>query len=265
MNVFLQELRLRRKSQIGWTVAIVIFMILSVVKFDTLAQDASMSEALLKQFPATVQAIFGMTGLSLTTLSGYFGVLLIYVLVILSVHAGMLGAGLLADEERDRTTEFLLVKPRSRAMIISQKLLAGFVYIAILWGVVVVTTLVSIISLSNTGDFVQDFWHFMIALGLTQVAVFFLGSFAAAITKNPKLPARFVAAVVFVSYLIFALVKLAPNLDVLKYASLFYYFDAVQIINDGKVQLLSIVLFSVIALTALAGTFIFYRRRDVNV
>lgn len=240
-------------------------MVLSVVKFDTLAQDASMSEALLKQFPATVQAIFGMTGLSLTTLSGYFGVLFIYILVILSIHAGMLGAGLLADEERDRTTEFLLVKPRSRSAIITQKLLAGFLCLVVLWGVVVVTTLAATLSLSNTGEFMRDFWHFMIALGLTQVTVFFLGSFAAALTKNPKLPTRLVASIVFVSYLLFALVKLAPNLDVLKYLSLFCYFDAVKVINDGALQALSIAVFGALALVSLAGTYVFYRRRDVNV
>ena len=240
-------------------------MVLSVVKFDTLAQDASMSEALLKQFPATVQAIFGMTGLSLTTLSGYFGVLFIYVLVILSIHAGMLGAGLLADEERDRTTEFLLVKPRSRSAIVTQKLLAGFLCLVVLWGVVVVTTLAATLSLSNTGEFMRDFWHFMIALGLTQVTVFFLGSFAAALTKNPKLPTRLVASIVFVSYLLFALVKLAPNLDVLKYFSLFCYFDAVKVINDGALQPLSIIVFSTLALVGLVGTYVFYRRRDVNV
>lgn len=240
-------------------------MVLSVVKFDTLAQDASMSEALLKQFPATVQAIFGMTGLSLTTLSGYYGVLFIYVLVILSIHAGMLGASLLADEERDRTTEFLLVKPRSRSMIVTQKLLAGFVCIALLWGVVVGTTWVATLSLSNTGEFMRDFWHFMIALGLTQVTVFFLGSCAAALTKNPKLPTRIVASIVFVSYLIFALVKLAPNLDALKYVSLFWYFDAVKIINDGTLQPLSLIVFGALALASLVGTYVFYRRRDVSV
>jgi ABC-2 type transport system permease protein len=240
-------------------------MVLSVVKFDTLAQDASMSEALLKQFPATVQAIFGMTGLSLTTLSGYYGVLFIYVLVILSIHAGMLGAGLLADEERDRTTEFLLVKPRSRSAIVTQKLLAGFLCIALLWGVVVSTTWVATLSLSNTGEFMRDFWHFMIALGLTQVTVFFLGSCAASFTKNPKLPTRIVASIVFVSYLIFALVKLAPDFDVLKYVSLFWYFDAVKIINDGTLQPLSLTVFGVLALASLVGTYVFYRRRDVNV
>ena len=59
--------------------------------------------------------------------------------------------------------------------------------------------------------------------------------------------------------------KLSPSIDVLKYASLFCYFDAVNIINDGKLQPLSFVIFGVLALIGLVGTYVFYRRRDVNV
>lgn len=265
MNIFFQELRSRRKAQIGWVAAIIVFMALSVVKFDSLSQDTAASKALLDQFPATIQAVFGMTGLDMTSLSGYFGILFIYVLVILSVHAGMLGAGVLADEERDKTTEFLLVKPRSRSMIITQKLLAGLVFITVLWCVVLVTTLVSTLTVSNTGEFMRNFWHFMLALGLTQTVVFSLGALAASWTKNPKLPTRLVAIVVFVSYLIFALVKLAPSLGALKYFSLFCYFDAVNIINDGKLQPLSLIVFGALFVASIIGTYIFYRHRDVAV
>jgi len=265
MNIFFQELRYRRKAQIGWVAAIIVFMALSVVKFDSLSKDTAASKVLLDQFPATIQAVFGMTGLDMTSLSGYFGILFIYILVILSVHAGMLGAGVLADEERDKTTEFLLVKPRSRSMIITQKLLAGFVYVATLWGVVVITTVASTLTVSNTGEFMRNFWHFMLALGITQLVVFSLGALAASWTKDPKLPTRLIAIVVFVSYLIFALVKLAPNLGALKYFSLFCYFDAVNIINDGKLQLLSLIIFGALFATGVIGTYIFYRRRDVSV
>jgi len=177
MNIFFQELRYRRKAQIGWVAAIIVFMALSVVKFDSLSKDTAASKVLLDQFPATIQAVFGMTGLDMTSLSGYFGILFIYILVILSVHAGMLGAGVLADEERDKTTEFLLVKPRSRSMIITQKLLAGFVYVATLWGVVVITTVASTLTVSNTGEFMRNFWHFMLALGITQLVVLFTWRF----------------------------------------------------------------------------------------
>lgn len=265
MNIFFHELKSRRRSQIGWIVALVVFMALSVVKFDTLSQDAAASQALLNQFPATVQALFGMTGLDMVKLSGYFGILFIYIIVILSVHAGMLGAGVLADEERDKTTEFLLVKPRSRSAIITQKMVAGLVYLAVLWGVVVITTWVATLTLMNTGEFMRDFWNFMVALGVTQLTVFALGAAAASLTKNPKLPTRLVAIVVFASYLIFALVKLSPSLGALKYISLFCYFDAVNIINDGKLQPLSIIVFGTLFVVGIVGTYIFYRRRDVSV
>lgn len=263
--MFFQELRNRRRSQIGWVIAIIVFMALSVVKFDSLSQDAAASQALLDQFPATVQAIFGMTGLDLSSLSGYFGVLFIYILVILAVHAGMLGAGVLADEERDKTTEFLLAKPRSRSAIVTQKFLAGLVYVAALWCVVVITTIGSTLALTNTGEFMRDFWWFMLALGLTQLTVFSLGMLAASLTNNPKLPTRLVAMVVLVSYLIFALVKLAPSVSVLKYISLFCYFDAVNIIRDGKLDVLSLVVFGALFVISIVGTYIFYRRRDVSV
>lgn len=265
MNVFWHELRGRRKGQIGWMVAIIVFMLLSVVKFDSLTQDAAASQELLQQFPATVQAIFGMSGLDLSTLSGYFGVLFIYILIILSIHAGMLGSGILADEERDRTTEFILVKPRSRTAIVTAKLLAGVVYVAALWLVVVLTTWAAVLTMKDTGDFMHDFWNFMIALGVTQLTVFVLGSFAAALTKNPKVPARLVAIIVFVSYLIFALIKMTPDLDGLKYVSLFWYFDAANIIGDGRIQPLSFVVFGVLFVVGLVGTYLFYRRRDVTV
>jgi ABC-2 type transport system permease protein len=139
------------------------------------------------------------------------------------------------------------------------------VYLIVLWLVVVGTTWAATLTLTNTGEFMRDFWNFMIALGLMQITVFFLGSFAAAMTKNPKLPTRLVAIIVFASYLIFALVKLAPNLGALKYVSLFCYFDAVNIINDGKLQPLSFVVFGALAVIGLVGTYLFYRRRDVNV
>lgn len=265
MNVFWQELKLRRRSQLGWIVAMVVFMALSVVKFDGLSQDAAASKALLEQFPATVQAIFGMTGLDLSTLSGYFGVLFIYLLVILAIHAGMVGAGVLADEERDRTTEFLLVKPRSRSQIVTQKLLTGFLYVFMLWSIVVISTWVATLTLTDVGNFMHEFWQFMASLAIVQMTIFTVGAFAAALTKNPKVPTRLVATVVFVSYLIFVLVKLNPDLSALNYISLFSYFDAVNIIHDGRIALLPLAVCGAIMLVNLVGTYVFYRRRDVSV
>lgn len=265
MNVFFQELRLRRKGQIGWVIAMIVFMILSVVKFDTLSSDSAASQALLKQFPSTMQAIFGMTGLDMSTVSGYFGVLFIYILVILAIHAGMLGASLLADEERDRTTEFLFVKPVSRSRVVTQKLLAGCVYIVILWVVVFLSTWLTTFHLTNIGNFMRDFWHFMGALAIVQATMYSLGVFVASLTTNYRLPTRVVAIFVFTSYIAFALVKLTATLDWLKYGSIFSYFDAADVIHRGSLQLIYVLVCLAVTALCIVGTYIFYRRRDLNV
>ena len=57
-----------------------------------------------------------------------------------TIHAAMLGATIIAKEERDKTAEFLFVKPVSRSKIISFKLLVALVNIVIL-------TIVAAISL----------------------------------------------------------------------------------------------------------------------
>lgn len=246
-------------------IAIVVFMVLSVIKFDTLASDSAASQALLKQFPATMQAIFGMTGLDISTVSGYFGVLFIYILVILAIHAGMLGASLLTDEERDKTTEFLFVKPRSRARIVTQKLLAGFVYIAMLWVVVFLSTWMSTFHLTNIGNFMRDFWHFMWALAIVQATMYSLGVFVASLTTNHRLPTRTVAIFVFTSYIAFALVKLTATLDWLKYGSIFSYFDAADIIHSGSLQMVYVLVCLAVTVLGIVGTYVFYRRRDLNV
>lgn len=265
MKIFLHELAVRWKSQTGWVVALILFMLLSIVKFDALSTDKAASEALLSQLPATMQAVFGMTGLDLATLSGYFGILFVYILLMLSIHAGMLGAGVLSDEEQDRTTEFLFVKPRTRAFIVTQKLLAGLVCLVLMWLVVMVSTRVSVIHIANNSSFLQDFWPFMIALAVVQLTMYFVGAFVAALMSNPRWPTRLVAIIVFITYLIFAFIKLVPNLTALKYFSLFCYFDAVDIITLHGVRAGYVVVCSILILLSIFGTYFFYSRRDLKV
>lgn len=265
MNIFLRELRARLKSTVGWVIAMAVFMAASVTKFNTLSQDASASQALLSQFPATIQAVFGMSGLDVSTISGYYGVLFLYLLVIVAVHAGLLGANLLADEERDRTTEFLLVKPRSRRAVMTPKILAGVVYLIVLWLVIVLSSLAGIKAVSSLGNFMHDFTIFMAGLAAVQIAMFSIGLSLAGALEHPKSAGRIVAIIIFGSYAIITLIKLVPSLDWLRYISLFGYFDAAQILKDGAVPLVSWVVMSVLVVLGLVVAYRGYERRDIGV
>jgi ABC-2 type transport system permease protein len=132
MNVFWRELRTYRKSVLLWSAGIVLLLVASMAKFNTLTAGGMDVNQLLDQFPATVQAVFGMNGLDITTIVGYFGVLYLYVAVMLAIQAGMMGADMIDKEEQDKTTEFLYVKPRSRARILTAKLCAALVVLVVL-------------------------------------------------------------------------------------------------------------------------------------
>jgi ABC-2 type transport system permease protein len=266
MNVFLHELRALRKSTVIWSVCVIALMIVSMAKYQTVtAQGGQAMQAMLKSFPNTIQAVFGMNGLDLTTVAGYFGVCFLFLAVMAAVHAGLLGANVLADEEINKTTEFLYVKPRTRMAIITAKLLAGSVCLAVVWGAAAVGSAVGIIKFATFGGFVGDFWICMIALALMQLMFFALGAMAVAISRSATAYGKIVAGIVFGSYLLYVFAKLSPSLGWMHYGSVFSWFDAAYIVSAHALKLHYVVLTLVVAIGALLLTYIVYSQRDLRV
>src|SRR5664279_3975617 len=84
-------------------------------------------------------------------MAGYFAMLFIYVELAVAIHAALLGAGIIAKEEDDKTTEYLMTKPVSRAAIITSKLLAALFNVVTINIVTLVSFLV-VIPLYNKGN-----------------------------------------------------------------------------------------------------------------
>ncbi len=266
MNVFWHELQMRRKGLIIWSIVMVIFMVMCMAKYEAIAgSGAGAIQLMMKGFPSTVQAVFGMNGLDLATVAGYFGVCFLFVAVILAVQAGLLGAGVLAEEETDKTTEFLYVKPRSRTVIMTAKLVAGLVGIATVWLFTVLGSIVSIMKFAKFGSFVPDFWRLMAALLLIQLTFFALGILAVAISKKATIYGRVVAIAVFASYLFYVFAKLSDQLSWLHYASIFSWFDAAAILQAHALKLHYVILSLVLTVIVLAAAYSFYNRRDLRV
>ena len=82
MHIFFRELKSRRISLVIWAAALVAFLLLSMVKYETLSADPKALQTLMSQFPATIQAIFGMNRLDITTVEGYYGILFLYLALL---------------------------------------------------------------------------------------------------------------------------------------------------------------------------------------
>ena len=115
MNVFLREMKAHRWGLLFWSLGMVMMIYSGMAKYGAYEAAGQSVEVILAQIPRSMQAVFGMTGFDLTTAAGFYGMLFLYLAVMGAVHASLLGAHLIAKEERDHTSEFLYAKPASRS------------------------------------------------------------------------------------------------------------------------------------------------------
>lgn len=265
MNVFFHELKMRLKGLSIWVISMIALIFASMIKYDSLHESGPAATAMIESFPQTLQAVFGMNGLNLSTVSGYVGICLIFIAVMAAIFAGMLGAGVIAEEEIDKTTEFLYPKPIKRSTILWQKLLlvlTGIVSMGIaVYGSVMISTAKYNIDPTTHATLV----NYSLAAVLIMALSAAIGVLFAAILKHSKHGLGLVAAFIASAYFAYAVSKMSTDFDFLKYGTMFRWFDAKDILEKGQLEPLSILAAVGICLVCVGLAFVFYRRRDLTV
>ena len=131
MNVFIVEMKAHRNVLIIWAVGIIFMVVAGMGKYVALSSSGQSMNDLFAQMPKSMQTLFGIGSFDLSKASGYYGMLFLYLALMATIHAIMLGANIISKEERDKTAEFLFSKPISRNKIITAKLAAAFMNILI--------------------------------------------------------------------------------------------------------------------------------------
>ncbi|MDO8848808.1 MAG: ABC transporter permease subunit [Coriobacteriia bacterium] len=265
MNVFLREMKAHRWGLLFWSLGMVMMIYSGMAKYGAYEAAGQSVTAILDQIPGTVQAVFGMTGFDLTTAAGFFGMLFLYLAVMGAVHAALLGAHLIAKEERDHTSEFLYAKPASRSRVLSGKLLAGLANLVVLNLVTAVSSFYFVDFFNKDAPFGSDIVLLMIGLFFLQVIFFAIGAAVAGSSRKPKTAASRATSIMFGTFLLFYVVNLNADLDFLKYLTPFKYFEAGNLMTDGALDPVFVGLSVVIIVAAIVGTYRFYNARDLSI
>ena len=265
MNIFKREIKAHYKSLIGWSMGMFFLLLAGMTKFNAYQGSGEAANKLIAQFPKSLLAILGVTGLDLSTALRFYGCLYLYILLMIGAHAAMIGAEIISKEERDKTIEFLISKPISRIKILTEKIIAALVNIIILN---IVTTIVSIwvVSLYNKGPAItNDIIMMMTGVLFFQLIFFTIGIFFATILKRSKAAVPVSTSILVGTYIISVVVDINSKLEKIKYFTPFKYFDAKILIADGKLDTfyLGISIFIIIFLTAMS--YLVYAKRDLFV
>ena len=266
MNMFIREIKANRKSLIIWCIGAFYIVAASMWKFGTeYSSNQSLTE-LISQLPKAVRVMLGIKSyFDLSTVSGYYGLLSYYFLIMATIHASMIGSGIISKEERDKTTEFLIVKPVTRNKIITAKLLAGFTSILIFNLVTTVSSMIMVGYFNKGESITGEITKLMIGMFLLQLIFMLVGTGIAAVSKNPKIASPSAIVVVLVALMIAKVIDININLESLKYFTPIKYFEAEQLLFKGGFRPDFIILSVMIMGMLLGSTYVFYTRRDLNV
>lgn len=265
MNIFLREMKAYRKSLLFWSIGVIFLIASGMSKYGGLASSSESMNDLMASMPQSLQAIMGTGSLDMSKAIGYFGVLYLYLLLMTAVHAAMLGANMISKEERDKTAEFLFVKPVSRNKIISLKLLAAAVNLVIFLTIAWVTSYYMVAYYSEGESVGVDIANSMTAMFILQLLFLVIGSSIAAISKKPKKSVAIATGILLVTYIMSIAIDLNEKIEVMKYLTPFKYFEAKTVLTGEGLDVVFILLslFLIAALTLV--TFGTYKKRDLNV
>ncbi len=262
MNIYLREIRANLKAIIIWCTSVALLIAMGMSEFSSVKGTTSMSE-MLNSFPDSLKAIMGGGAFNPDTALGYFSVLYLYIVLIVTIHAAMLGAGIISKEESDKTVEFLMTKPVSRYRIITAKMLASLTNILILN---IVTLLASFALFGTQSDepIYDDLFTLMLGMFLLQLLFLALGAFLAGLRNNAKFAIGVATGILLTTFFLSIVVDINKKIKFIKYFTPFKYFDAkTLLIDDGFNPLLVIMTLAITAgLTYL--TYLFYDRRDLG-
>jgi ABC-2 type transport system permease protein len=265
VNIFFRELRANLKSLLIWCGIVVVFNLVGVAKFSAYYGNPEML-AILDNMPPAMLAAFGVGGaFNLTTMTGFYGIMITYFGLILGIAAAMWGSDIISKEERNKTVEFSLTLPVTRGRVVTAKLAAMVVDCIILllvtWGI----TLVSAQQYEPDSEFYKLVSISVLAFLLMQGIFLALGIFLGCALKKYKQAGSLAVWILLATYFASVLAGMDERMEFLRYFSPFKYFDPAAMLHDSALELPYVLLSLAIIAVFLAGAYLTYAKRDLYI
>ncbi len=263
MNMYLHELKSMRKSTILWAISMTAIAVLYFSLYTGMVKDVADFRNLLAGYPASIRAMLGISLDNITSILGFYSMIFSFVVLCGAIQAMNYGLSTLSKESRERTADFLLVKPVSRVSIVSSKLLAMLTMLIITDVLYYAGALITV-NLIKTTDFdIKLFFLISLTLFFIQLIFFALGVFISMFFKKLKSVLPVSLGIVFGLYILGAVLVTGDN-DVARFVSPFQYFPVTYILKNAGYEIPYLIVGAVIVAVTIAASYIIYVKKDIH-
>lgn len=255
-----RDLADRRRSFVGWTIAYVALVVITVAAYRSVAETPGI-QAAIEDYPDSLLALMGGEDLNITSVEGYLeSQLYAFMLPILFlVYALGVASQAVAGEQAVGRLDTVLSYPVTRRRLLAERtgvLLAGVVFFGVVVSVsMAASTRIWDMPLSTAGTVLPNLLLVLLALVFGLIALL-----VGTLTLNRAMAIGVSAALATASYLVSALAPLMSWLEPLRPLSPFSWYSRGDPITDGLDPLSVLVLAGASVVLYVAADAAFERR-----
>lgn len=258
-NIIKFEFRKNFSSLIVWTFIALIISLIYLSVFPSFEKSAADFVDLLKSYPPATLKTLNINLDYIDKMEGFYPMVVGFVQLVSFAFAATLTLKIFCYEYKNKSVEFLLTKPRSRAMFFHTKILT-VVFITTIYFIVV--SAFNYLYILYLGDisfknyFLMQFTVYMIIL----MSISFTSIFAIKFSHIRAYGG--VGFIIAFGFYALNMIGTILNETKLQYLSIYGLFDLNKIVMDGYNITVMIVLFLIIIILHILGR-IMYVRKDV--
>jgi ABC-2 type transport system permease protein len=262
-TIYRHEFLTRLRSVITWSITLIAITLIFFSIFPAFADQAALLNETMSQFPPALLAAFGLTGVDLSTVLGFYSFIFLFAQICLAIQAGNYGFGLVSIEESELTADFLVSKPVSRVQIMTSKLLAAFTSLTITNLVVWISTIAGIM-LFRGGRTYDIHTLLLLLLSIVIFQLFFLsvGLVISLLVKRVRSVTSLSLGLGFGMYVLSAFSGL-EGASTLELITAFKHFDPNYIIQHAAYNTPLVLLNVGVTVVSLVASYGLYIRRDI--
>lgn len=266
MNIYKHEFKMNLKSVITWSLSlgVLIFIYMSLYPSFSSAGNGDLLKDVMAEMPEEFLEAFGMAGIDMSTVLGFFGMVLLFLQICVAIQAANYGFSLVSVEETDLTADFLLAKPVGRIKILTSKLLAALTGLAITNIAIWIATYGFINAYSDGKPYDSD-TLVLLLLTITFLQLFFLtvGMVISLLMRKVRSVTPLSMGLAFGMYLLSAFEGMLGE-DKLSYITPFKHFEANQITLNGAYDTPLVMISVSVIVLSLIGSYVLYQKRDIH-
>jgi ABC-2 type transport system permease protein len=231
--------------------------------FPTMAEQATLMNKMLANFPPEMRAAFGLGTVDLASVLGFFSFIFLFAQICLAIQASNYGFSLVSIEESELTADFLMSKPVSRSSVLTSKLLAAITSLTITNLVVWISSFAAI-SLFNDGREYELRTLLLLLISIVIFQLFFLsvGLVVSLLVKRLRNVTPYALGLGIGTYVLSAFSGIFDDVF-LELLTPFKHLDAAYIVKNGAYDLPLVALNIGVTLVSLGLSYWLYIRRDI--